>query len=169
TSRRSSPSGKASSRWKFPTRRRCRRASTPTKASARSCSFSPTKPAKPATKIAAANTRRKKASCCRSYEPYLEARPWICPARFEQHGSGTTDAPRTEPPRVRQPRSRLEDCHHKRSEGSVFRDSEGQQIPRSARDDNLLTRDSLLNSTSAACTEIAVLARIQRVIICRSL
>jgi pimeloyl-ACP methyl ester carboxylesterase len=31
-----------------------------------------------------------------------------------------------------------EDCHHERSEGSDFCDSEGQQIPRFARDDNLL-------------------------------
>jgi glycosyltransferase involved in cell wall biosynthesis len=39
--------------------------------------------------------------------------------------------------------SGTEDCHHERSEGSVFRDSEGQQVPRFARNDNLPIRSAL--------------------------
>src|SRR5260370_349364 len=58
--------GRASSRSKSPTPHRFRRASTPTKDSARFCSSSPTRPQKPATPTAGANTSHRRGLCCRS-------------------------------------------------------------------------------------------------------
>jgi len=70
------PEWKASSRWKFPTRRRCRRAFTLTKAFARSSFFKRMKSAKPATLTARANIRRRRGSCCRNCRSLQQVCLW---------------------------------------------------------------------------------------------
>jgi deoxycytidine triphosphate deaminase len=59
------PEWEGTSRWSSPTPRRCRQKSTPMKALPRCCSSSPTRSARSATRIAAANTRASAASRCR--------------------------------------------------------------------------------------------------------
>src|SRR5208282_2790509 len=67
-SRPSNRSGKASSRSRFRTRRRCRRRSMPTRGCARFSSSSRTKFARSVTRIARESTSRRRGSCCRSCE-----------------------------------------------------------------------------------------------------